>query len=354
LDELQGFNVGNVPFKFQPLPLLRLFENEPQQVCRFTAGGGQHGSEATLVVRREGAEWTFPLHLATAAEVHEILLPEVAAPCQAQIELRIGETSRSVEVPFTPVRRWDVYLVNHSHTDIGFTHTPNDVERIHTKNLAQALALVEATADWPEEARYRWTCESAWQVQNFLRTLPDDRDRLVQAIREGTIEVEALYIHSYFDLLNREQLVRSLYFAQELREDLAVPVTSAMISDVPGAPWSLVDVLARSGVRHLSMAPNNFLAPFHEITDLTRPFVWEGQAGGRVIVWYTDDPYWAYIEGARHGFWTELAEVEQKLPLKLAALKDDQFHSVRDKVVTNSNRVNVTSGQPLKRKAEVV
>ena len=223
------------------------------------------------------------------------------------------------------MRRWQVFLVNHSHTDIGFTHTAADVVRVHDKNLERALEFTDATADWPWESRYRWTVESAWQVQNYLKYRPDDRERLVRAVREGVVEVEALYIHSYFDLLSREQLVRSLYLAQELRETLDIPITSAMICDVPGCAWSLVDPMAAAGVRYLGIAPNNFLAPFHAITDLKRPFVWEGPAGKRVMVWYTDDPYWAYIEGARHGFWTGLEEVEAKLPVKLDQLQANGY-----------------------------
>ncbi len=315
----------DAPFELQPLPLLRLVDGQPRQVCRLTFADTASNEPRTLVIGREGSEFTFSVDTISESDWQEILLPEVDGPCTARVELRAGDQRRSTEVDFAPVRRWQVYLVNHSHTDIGFTHTPSEVERVHIKNLKQALALTDATADWPDDVRYRWTCESAWQVQRFLRMFPDDRARLVQAVQQGTIEVEALYIHSYFDLLNREQLIRSLYFAQELREHLGIAVTSAMICDVPGAPWSLVDVMAAAGVRYLSMAPNNFLAPFHEITDLPRPFVWQGPAGRRVIVWYTDDPYWAYIEGARHGFWSGIDDVEAKLPLKLAALENEGY-----------------------------
>ncbi len=308
-------------FDLRPLPVLRLVGDEPVQVCVLTVTGQPSQSEGTLHVRRDGETFSSPLRVLAGTSEHEVLLPEATTSCQAMLELLIGESRYVAEITFAPVRRWQVFLVNHAHTDIGFTHKVSDVVKVHNKNIERALELVAATADWPDDARYRWTCESAWQVQNYLRARPQDRDRLVGAVEAGLVEIEALYIHSYFDLLNREQLARSLYFAQELRADLKIPVTSAMICDVPGCAWSLVDLLASSGIRYLSMAPNNFLAPFLELTVLPRPFIWRGPAGGRVLVWYTDDPYWAYIEGARHGFWTGLAEVERKLPAKLADLE---------------------------------
>ena len=177
----------------------------------------------------------------------------------------------TAEVAFAPVRRWSVFLVNHSHTDIGFTHTYRDCIRVHVKNLRLALEAIEATADWPDESRMRWTVESAWQLQHYLRTYPEDRDRISRAVRGGWLEIEALYIHSYFDILSREQLVRSLTFTERMRHDLDIPITSAMICDVPGCAWSLVDLFAQSGITYLAMAPNNFIAPFHAQTDAATP-----------------------------------------------------------------------------------
>jgi hypothetical protein len=104
--------VEEAPFEFRPLPLVRFVENETRQVCRLSFAGKLNGGDATLVVHREGAKWQFPLDFLAESDQHEILLPEVDAPCLAQAELRIGETSQSVEVEFAPVRRWEVFLVN--------------------------------------------------------------------------------------------------------------------------------------------------------------------------------------------------------------------------------------------------
>jgi hypothetical protein len=314
-----------VAFEFNPTPLIVAERGEVRQVCRVMVHDLPMPTDATLRVRRGDVDVSFPLDLPAGRSTHEVYLPEVTEAQGAAVELQAGDLSWRTEVDFTPVRRWQVFFVNHSHTDIGFTHTPSAVVEVHNKNLERALEFARATADWPSDARYRWTCESAWQVQNYLRARPTDRARLIDAIQDGSVEIEALYIHSYFDLLSREQLVRSLAYAQRMRNELGAPVTSAMICDVPGCAWSLVDLFAASGIRFLAIAPNNFLAPFHATTDLPRPFFWQGPAGGRVLVWYTDDPYWAYIEGARHGFWQGLEQVEEKLPAKLARLESDGY-----------------------------
>src|SRR5687767_5554600 len=175
-----------------PLPLLRATSGDPLQVCRLTVADLPQGGEAMLHLRREGADFSFPLTLPAGSSEHEIRLPEAAAPCRAALALTLGEMRRTAEASFAPVRRWQIFLVNHSHTDIGFTHTVSDVVAVHNKNVERALEFAAATADWPDDARYRWTCESAWQVQNYLRARPGDRDRLAEAVRAGVVEIEAL------------------------------------------------------------------------------------------------------------------------------------------------------------------
>src|SRR5687768_7752907 len=46
-----------------PLPLLRATSGDPLQVCRLTVADLLHGGEATLHLRRAGADFSFPLTL---------------------------------------------------------------------------------------------------------------------------------------------------------------------------------------------------------------------------------------------------------------------------------------------------
>jgi len=322
VDRILRFELpGGVGVDLEPTVLVVAMDGVPHQVLRVRAEGLDGAIDLRVTVRSAAGAVAESCRLTADAPTRDVLIPEPRAPLPALVEIEAaGETHRR-EAMIEPVRRWTVFFVNHSHTDIGFTHPPSEVADIHTKNLEQALLLAESTEGWPDDARFRWTCESSWQVQHFLRGGDPARcDRLARAVNDGTVEVEALYIHSYFDLLSREQLVRSVAYAQWLRDELGISVTSAMISDVPGAPWSLVEVLVDAGVRYLSMAPNNFMAPFLATTGIHRPFWWQGPAGGRVLVWYTGDPSWAYIEGARFGFWDGIDVVEQCLPGRLAEL----------------------------------
>lgn len=62
-----------------------------------------------------------------------------------------------------------LYVVNHSHTDIGFTDYQGVCFRQHREFVDGALDLVEATADYPDGSRYRWTCEVTGPLLRWLR-----------------------------------------------------------------------------------------------------------------------------------------------------------------------------------------
>ena len=48
-----------------------------------------------------------------------------------------------------PARKWVVYLLPHSHVDIGYTAVQTDVERKQMRNIDAALELCRKTADYP-------------------------------------------------------------------------------------------------------------------------------------------------------------------------------------------------------------
>jgi alpha-mannosidase len=177
----------------------------------------------------------------------------------------------------------NVYVVNHSHTDIGYTDFQDICFEQHGEFVRQALDLIEATADYPEEARYRWTCEVTGTLLRWLRRAPDsERERFRHWARVGAIEVAGMQ-YNLTPLLSVEQLCRSLYPLRELREEYGVGVRAAMQCDVNGVSWLFADLLPAVGVEILTMAINEIRgrAP----RPLPGAFWWEGPAGGRILCW---------------------------------------------------------------------
>jgi hypothetical protein len=107
--------------------------------------------------------------------------------------------------PFTVrlPRRWTVYLTQHTHTDIGYTRPQTEILPEHLRYIDYALDYCDLTDDLPEDARFRWTCETAWAVREHVRTRPAKQlERLRRRMAEGRIEVCGL-------LLNMSEIARS-------------------------------------------------------------------------------------------------------------------------------------------------
>ena len=156
-----------------------------------------------------------------------------------------------------PSRKWTVYLLPHSHVDIGYTHLQPEVEQKQMNNLDIALELCRKTADYPPEARFKWNTEVAWPVDCYLRkSSPEKQQQLLDAIRAGQIELDALYGNELTGLCRPEELTRLCDISQQIAKRCGVKVESAMISDVPGYTWGLASVFGQVGVKYFSIGPN--------------------------------------------------------------------------------------------------
>ncbi|HLH57652.1 MAG TPA: hypothetical protein VKV33_00740 [Streptosporangiaceae bacterium] len=297
----------------RPLPLLRQAPDGSgrlEQAVRVTvdaagAPGGTVFQVAAFLAGRECGRVT----LRTAAEkksrraTADLFVPEVTEP--ASIRLVIADTAGDLGeagLLVTPQRKWTVYLVHHSHLDIGYTDRQGTVLRGHSDYLDSALDLAEATETWPDDARFRWTVESALPLRRWLAGRPDSvRDRFTRLAADGRIEVTAMPFQLHTEACSTEELHRLLRFTDDLRQRYDIPVRSAMHTDVPGAVVGFVDALAASGVRYLSAAHNwagRSVPALVGGQELERPFWWRAPSGNRLLVWFTDTPHgMAYMEG---------------------------------------------------------
>lgn len=312
-----------------PLPLLRQTASGLEQCVRveFLPDQIRRENRCGIRVRRRGWESAIDLGVLPSERcVRMIFLPEPAGEVSTEFTTTCGESLSENTLRMGPVRRWTVHVVLHSHTDLGFTHPVSDVARIHNENTDLALRYCRETADWPEGSRFKWTCEVTWQVRNYLRDRGgEDFENLMQWVRRGSIGVGALHSGVLTGLLGHEEAVRSFALAGFLRRTYGIPCDTALLCDVPGCAEGFVQVMAKSGVRNLIIADNNFLAPFLPRTDLPRPFLWQGEGGTEVLAWYTDHPYYAYVEGEYYGLLEGVETVEERLVEKLRALESQGY-----------------------------
>lgn len=248
--------------------------------------------EATI--RVEGAE-PMKQQLSFGARTLEVSVPAATTETTIRIGVdAVGRTALEREVRIRPVRKSVIYILPHSHVDIGYTELQTAVERKQMANIAKGIELARATADNPEGARYKWNVEVLWAVESYLRQSPQEKQQeFIDAVRKGRVGLDAMYGNELTGLCRPEELVRLFSYATRLADRCGVPIESAMISDVPGYTWGIVPAMAQAGVKYWSIGPNYFDrmgTTFVAWED--KPFYWVSASGReRVLCWV---PYQGY------------------------------------------------------------
>src|SRR6476620_3485338 len=93
------------------------------------------------------------------------------------------------KLPPSPIKT--VYIVPTSHYDLGFVEPPSAVRERAARHIDEVIRLASTDPD------FRWTIESVWQVQEWLKrakkptsVLPQDKekvDKLLALLRSGRV-----------------------------------------------------------------------------------------------------------------------------------------------------------------------
>lgn len=181
-----------------------------------------------------------------------------------------------------PVKEWTIYMVEHTHTDVGYTRPQDEILPAHLRYIDDALDYCDQTDSFPDAAKFHWTCETAWAAREYLRTRPEKQiARLLARIKGGRIEVTGLFLNMS-DMYDEPTLANLMETIKEFKER-GIPVTTGMQDDVNGAAWCLPDYLTSAGVKYFSMGQNadRALEPFKCPT----AFWWESPSGKRILAY---------------------------------------------------------------------
>jgi len=260
------------------------------------------GPAAAATLSAEGAK---PLEVELKPGVQTLSLPVPAVEEQTPVtvDLRVGEkTIASRRVVVEPVRRWTVYLLPHSHVDIGYTQLQSKVEADHWRFYEQAIEAARRTADYPAGCQFKWNVEVLWATDSYLRQAsPEKQQEFVEAVQKGWIGFDALYGNELTALCRPEELARLVDYSQRLSERCGVAIDSAMITDVPGYTWGLTTVLGEAGVKYLSMGPNSSarIGFTHTAWD-EKPFWWINPSRRhKVLCWIPRGGYYRTFRGEK-------------------------------------------------------
>ncbi|MGQ9605631.1 MAG: polysaccharide lyase family protein [Thermogutta sp.] len=227
-----------------------------------------------------------------------VIVPTIRVDQATEAALAVKEGDRVLferKITLFPVRPWVVYLLPHSHVDIGYTEVQTKVERDQWRFIELAIEAAARSADYPADARFKWNVEVLWAVDSYLRQADEaHKEAFLKAVREGVIGLDALYGNELTALCRPEELARLVDFAERLSRDYGLTIDSAMISDVPGYTWGLMSVFGQAGIKYFSIGPNGGHRIGHTLRAWgDRAFRWQSPDGKhQVLCWVPRRGYW--------------------------------------------------------------
>ncbi len=179
-------------------------------------------------------------------------------------------------------RKWKIYLLHHSHTDIGYTSSQEEITSDHIDYIRQATNILNSSDS------FKWICETLWGVERFLGEANENEiTAFAEACKKGRIGLSSSYLNMT-ELIN-EDIYKSRH--EKVFEKLNLCGIStpkyALTSDVNGYSWGYADFLSSLGTKGL-ITQINATHGKEPLEGRQKPFIWEGPKGGRVTVWIAE------------------------------------------------------------------
>jgi hypothetical protein len=207
--------------------------------------------------------------------------------------------SAQTKLPSSAIKT--IYITPLSHYDFGFVEPPDAVRERAARHIDEVIRVAEANPN------FRWTIESVWQVNEWLKrqkkptsVLPKDKEkinRLMNLIKSGRITLSTSWGSMHTDFMGAEELNRLVYDYARIERTYGIKSEVALMDDVPGHPTSIPNVLAGSGTRYLVTGANLFIQQATTLAPGNVPFYWESPDGSKVLTWVSQSKRGGYTEG---------------------------------------------------------
>ena len=179
----------------------------------------------------------------------------------------------------------NVYIVHHSHTDVGYTDLQEQIIYNQVNNIRNVVQIIKSGygKDAPEK-NLKWNCETYYCVEQFLKgASPAERADFFDLVRKGNIGISATYLN-FTDLADVGMLDYKTSGMLKTFAEEGILVKTAMNADINGISMGARDVLIRNGIEFLftNIHTHHGMYPLYQNQ---KPYFWENGEGGRILVW---------------------------------------------------------------------
>jgi len=171
-----------------------------------------------------------------------------------------------------------VYVVHHSHMDVGYTDLQERIIDVQVDNIKSVLEIMED----PRYQDYRWTCETLYCVERFLAEASQkEKDSFFSLAREGQIGISASYLN-FCDLVDSDILAERTL--EILKQFEGIDIKTSMTADVNGMSMGQRDALMNAGVEFLytNINTHHGMYPMYQTQ---KAYWWKAENGKKLLVW---------------------------------------------------------------------
>jgi alpha-mannosidase len=176
----------------------------------------QQGAGAVAAIKVDGVEKdrrtlqsgpnTFELYLKPATEIQS-----------STVSLEINGAVRTETVELKPVRQMLIYILPHSHHDLGYTDLQGNVEEKQILNITRGIELARKTAGYPEGSRFVWNLEVLWGADLYMKRGSEEaKSALIEAVQKGWVGLNGAYANELTGLCRAEELLQLFYYSTQL------------------------------------------------------------------------------------------------------------------------------------------
>lgn len=316
----QHYTAGAIQADVTPTIFYRMEAGHLVEIVEAILHFAQGGPACTAVLAINGQRYTvdIPARKDFGDERVQFEVPEWTGTVQGRLEIT-ARRHAPFELSLTAARKWTVFVVPHTHIDVGFTDFQGKVSEAQARTLDEAIGLIEKHPD------FRFSIDGSWTMQQFLATRSaEQREKLLGLIRKDEIGVPAVYATLLTGYASLETLYRSLYYSKELSRKYNLPYNYSDCTDVPTYTGAYPSILASAGIKYLALGTNNNHGSILTTDHLNEksPFWWQGPDGKKVLIWYSR--HYQQVQTI-FGLPPQQAAIYESLPIFLQAYSSPDY-----------------------------
>lgn len=281
--------------ELQPTVAYLKYKGTESRMVRLLFHGGNSYSPGKVYLSFNGLQDSLEVAASEAGlSSYELPLPGTPVTISTQLEIRYqsGGQTYTARCIVKPTRQWNVYIMPHSHVDVGYTNVQEKVLAIHMNNIDEAIKIGRNSESYPPEARFKWNTEAIWVVDNYLARADEEKKRIFrEAVKKGWINLDGAYGNINTSATSPAQLMHMFATGRRLGKEYNIDVNSMFQGDVPGSSWGLSAQTDITGIRYFLSAPNASDRIGAADSWRDRPFYWASPSSMQKLLYWQSSPY---------------------------------------------------------------